>query len=163
MLLASKAALAGIVFILVTTGISGSRPTPLASGTDLSKEAPTVGLRTDVEKMQETLRGKGHYHGNLDGVLGLRTRAGIRGFQKAENLPVTGQLDIQTAGGLGVRPEGGEETGNATTKGKPSAGIKWAKGSRGRSRPLQKAVDTVAPPESARGDRGKTLQGERQQ
>lgn len=162
MLLASKAALAGIVFILLMTGISGPRPTPLASGADLSKEAPTVGLGTDVEKMQETLRGKGYYRGNLDGVLGLRTRAGIREFQKAESLPVTGQLDTQTAGKLGVRPEGGEETDNATAKGKPSAGIKWAKGSRRTSKPVQKAVETVAPPKSVWGDRGKTLQAERQ-
>jgi len=88
------------------------------------------------------------------------TRASIRGFQKAENLPVTGQLDTQTAGKLGVRPEGREETGYETTKGKPSAGIKWAKGSGRTSKTLRKAVKTVAAPESGRGDREKTLQAE---
>jgi peptidoglycan hydrolase-like protein with peptidoglycan-binding domain len=97
MFLASKAAWAGIVFILLTTGVSGPRPTLLPLGATLSKEVPAVGDRNDVKKMQQTLRGNGHYRGEVDGVFGLRTRASIRGFQKAENLPVTGQLDTQTA------------------------------------------------------------------
>ena len=160
MLLASKAAWAGIVFIMLTTGISGPRPTARASGANLGKEVPAVGPRNDVKKMQETLQDKGHYRGKVDGVFGLRTRASIRAYQKAENLPVTGQLDTQTAGKLGVRPEGGEETGYETTKGKPSAGIKWAKGSGRTSKILRKPVKTVAAPESSRGDREKTLQAE---
>jgi peptidoglycan hydrolase-like protein with peptidoglycan-binding domain len=110
--------------------------------------------------MQQTLQDKGHYRGEVDGVFGLRTRASIRGFQKAENLPVTGQLDTETAGRLGVRPEGREETGEETTKGKPSAGIRWAKGARRTSKPLRKAVKTVAAPESGRGAREKALQAE---
>jgi Putative peptidoglycan binding domain len=160
MLLAGKAAWAGIVFILLTTEISGPRPMPLASGASLSKEAPAVGHWDDVKKMQQTLRDKGHYRGEVDGVFGLQTRASIRGFQKAQNLPVTGQLDTQTAGKLGVRPEGREETGYETTRGKPSAGIKWAKGSGRKSKTLRKAVTTVAAPESDRGSRDKTLQAE---
>jgi len=84
----------------------GPRPTPPALGANLSKEVPAVRNRNDVRKMQQTLQGKGYYHGEVDGVFGLRTRASIRGLQKAENLPVTGQLDTQTADKLGVRPEG---------------------------------------------------------
>jgi peptidoglycan hydrolase-like protein with peptidoglycan-binding domain len=160
MFLASKAAWAGIVFILLTTGVSGPRPTPLALGANLTKEVPAVGERNDVKKMQQTLRGKGHYRGEVDGVFGLRTRASIRGFQKAENLPVTGQLDTQTAGELGVRPEAREETGYGTTKGKPSAGIKWAKGSGRTSKPIRNAVKTVATPEGGRGASEKTLQAD---
>jgi peptidoglycan hydrolase-like protein with peptidoglycan-binding domain len=160
MFLASKAAWAGIVFILLTTGISGPRPASLASGASLSKEVPRVVHRDDLEKMQQTLWGKGHYHGKVDGVFGLRTQASIRAYQKAENLPTTGQLDTQTAAKLGVRPEHREETGDVTTKGKPSAGIKWARGSGRTSKTLRKAVETVAAPESGRGDREKTLQAE---
>jgi|ERR1700730_10812355 len=160
MSLASKGALAGIVFILLTTGISGPRPTPIASGANLSKEVPAVGHRNDVKKMQQTLRGSEHYRGKVDGVFGLRTRASISGFQKAENLPVTGQLDTQTADKLGVRPEGREETGYETTKGKPSAGIKWVQGSGRTSKTLRKAVKSVATPESGREDREKTFQAE---
>jgi peptidoglycan hydrolase-like protein with peptidoglycan-binding domain len=157
MFLATKAAWAGIVFILLTTGISRPRATPLASGANVSKGVPAAGNWNDVKKMQQILRDKGHYRGEVDGVSGLRTWASIRGFQKAENLPVTGQLDPQTAAKLGVRPEGRKETGYETTKGKPSAGIKWAKGSRRKSKTLPKAVKTVAAPERARE---KTLQAE---
>ena len=156
MFLASKAAWAGIVFILLTTGISRPRATPLASGANVNKEVPAAGNWNDVKKMQHILRDKGHYRGEVDGVSGLRTWASIRGFQKAENLPVTGQLDPQTAAKLGVRPEGRAESRYETTKGKPSAGIKWAKGSR-KSKTLRKAGKTVATPERARE---KTLQAE---
>ncbi len=93
-------------------------------------------------------------------MLGLRTRASIRGFQKTENLPVTGQLDARTADKLGVRPEVREEAGYETTQGKPSAGIKRAKSSGRTSKTLRKAVKTVAVSESGRGDREKTLQAE---
>ena len=92
MLLAGKAACSGIVFILLTIGVSGPRPTPLALGANLPKEVPAVRNRNDVRKMQQTLQDKGHYRGEVDGIFGLRTRASIRGFQKAENLPVTGQM-----------------------------------------------------------------------
>jgi peptidoglycan hydrolase-like protein with peptidoglycan-binding domain len=160
MLLSGKAAWAGIVFILLTTWLSGPRPTPLASGANLSEEVPAVRNRNDVRKMQQTLQGKGHYGGEVDAVFGLRTRASIRGFQKAESLPVTGQLDTQTAGKLGVRPESREETGDETMKGKPSAGIKWAKGSVRTSKLLRKAVKTTADPETGRAGREKALQAE---
>jgi peptidoglycan hydrolase-like protein with peptidoglycan-binding domain len=151
MFLASKAALAGIVLTLLSTGVSGPRPTPVASGANLSQEEPAVWSQNVVGKMQDTLRDKGHYRGKVDGVFGLRTRASIREFQKAENLPVTGQLDPRTAGKLGISLDLREETGNETAKGKPSAGIKWVQGSRRKSK--RKAVETVAAPESGRPDR----------
>ena len=88
--------------------------------------------------MQQTLQDKGHYRGKADGVFGLRTRASIRAYQKAENLPVTGQLDNETAGKLGVTPEVREEIGYETTHGKPSAGMRWAEGSRGTGKTLRK-------------------------
>jgi peptidoglycan hydrolase-like protein with peptidoglycan-binding domain len=160
--LARKAAWAGVVFIFLATGISGPRPTPLASKPNLSKEEPGIRQRDgdDVKKMQETLRDKGHYRGKVDGVFGLRTRASIRAYQKAENLPVTGQADTQTADLLGVRPEGHVETANETTKGKPSAGIKWAKGSRRTSKTLRKTVKTAVATESRQGEDEKALQAE---
>ena len=89
--------------------------------------------------MQEILRDKGHYRGKIDGVLGLRSRASIRAYQKAENLPITGQVDARTADGLGLRPEstwgnsesgerdvrhGSNRTSGEIVKDKPSAGIK---------------------------------------
>ncbi len=158
MLLAGKAVSAGITFILLTIGTSGPRPTTtLPSGSSLSKEVPGWAHPNDVTKMQQTLRDKGHYRGEVDGVYRLRTRASIRGFQKAEHLPVTGQLDPSTAVKLGVRLEVREETGYETTQGKPSAGIKWGQGSGQTSKALRKRT---AAPESGRGHREKTLQAE---
>jgi peptidoglycan hydrolase-like protein with peptidoglycan-binding domain len=158
MFLASKAAWAGIIFILLTTGISGPRPGRLASGFKLSK-LPAGGHQDEIMKMQETLRNKGHYRGKVDGVFGLRTRASIRAYQKAENQPITGQLDTQTAGKLEVRPEA-RETVYEATKDKPSAYIKWSKGTGRTSKILREPVKTVAAPEGGRGDREKTLQAE---
>jgi len=105
----------------------------LASGSNLNEEVSSVGDRAAVNELQEALRNKGHYRGQIDGVFGLRTRASIRVYQKAENLPVTGNLDKETAGRLGVRPEVLEERGFDTTQHKPPAGTKSAKGS-GRAR-----------------------------
>jgi len=143
MFLTAKAAWTGMVFVLLTTGISGPNPTPLAPEATLSKEVPAIEHRSDVKKMQQTLQDKGHYRGEVDGVFGLRTRASLRGFQKAENLPATGQLDTQTASKLGVSPEGRKEIGNETTKGKPSAYIEWGKGSGRTSKTLRKAIKPV--------------------
>jgi peptidoglycan hydrolase-like protein with peptidoglycan-binding domain len=157
MFLAGKAACAGIIFLLLATWISGPRPTKVVPVPNLSKEEPAVGPRTDILKMQETLRDKGHYRGKIDGVFGLRTRASIRAFQKAQGQPATGQLDIQTASKLGVTPEGRGKTGNETTQDKPSAGIRSVRGSRRTSKIPPKAINTVADPESSRG---KTLQAD---
>jgi len=129
MFLASKVAWAGIVFLLLATGISGPRPTLSTSGVDLSKELPAVPHPNDVMSVQQTLQDKGHYRGRVDGVFGLRTRASIRAYQKAESLTVTGHLDKETAGRLGIGPEVRQETRFVTTQDKPPAGTKWAKGS----------------------------------
>jgi len=144
MLIASRAPWTGIVFLLLTTWISGPPPTPLSSGAKLSKEAPGVAPPSDVNKMQQTLQDKGHYRGKVDGVFGLRTRASIRAYQKSEHLPVTGQLDVQTAGKLRVPPEVREETGSKTTQDKPSAGIKWAHGSRRTRKTKTDPADLIA-------------------
>jgi peptidoglycan hydrolase-like protein with peptidoglycan-binding domain len=160
MLLAGKAACAGIIFIALATGISEPLPTPLPSGSSLGKEVPGLADPNDVIKMQQTLQDKGHYRGRVDGVFGLRTRASIRAYQKAENLPVPGQLDASTAVKLGVRPEGRGKIVYDTTQGKPSAGISWAEGSRRTGRTLRKTVKRAAAPELGRGDREKTLRTE---
>ncbi len=140
MLLVGKAACAGIVFLLLTTtGISGPGSTPIASGPKLSAEVPGIAHPDNVIRMQQTLQDKGCYHGKLDGVFGLRTRASIRAYQKAENLPVTGRVDSQTAAKLDVTAER-DENRYEITQGKPSAGIRWTEGSRRRSKLSRKTV-----------------------
>ena len=158
MLYAGKVSCVGIVFLLLTTWISGPRPTPLASGQNLTKEEPGDKPWNDghdardlnaVKQMQQTLQDEGQYRGKIDGALGLRTRASIRGFQKVENLPVTGELDVETAGKLGVRPEVREATGYETPLDKPSAGVKRSDRSRRRSNtprmPVRRLASTVPP------------------
>jgi hypothetical protein len=61
--------------------------------------------RDDIKEAQKRLNDKGFEVGPADGVLGPRTRAGIRQYQESERLPVTGRLDAETAGKLGVGPE----------------------------------------------------------
>jgi len=140
---AAKIACSGIVFLLMAPWISGPCQTPLQARTTVSSGvpggAPSNDITLDVNKVQQILQDKGHYRGNIDGVFGLRTRASIRGFQKAENLPVTGDLDVQTAGKLGVRPDVRAARDYETSQNKPSAGTKRATGSR-RFNPLRKRV-----------------------
>jgi peptidoglycan hydrolase-like protein with peptidoglycan-binding domain len=116
-------------------------------GSDSTKQGlEAVGVfvvKNEIKKMQDTLRNKGHYEGQVDGVFGLRTRASIRAYQKAESLPITGQVDTRTAAELGVRPESNWDNSQSARRqvgyssdivigeirrDKPSAGIRWAGG-----------------------------------
>ena len=137
MFLASKSVGTGIVFALLTTGMLALILTSLGSGSDLKQEAPALLQTNDVKRMQQALQDQGHYRGKIDGLIGLHTRASIREFQKAENLPVTGRIDPQTAGKLGMAwpaiVEKREQIG--AQKDKPWAGTKSAKAtSRGHNR-----------------------------
>ncbi len=133
MFLAAKIEWARIVFTILAAGTFVQSLPPIAAGSDSNKEEVAgFVVKNEIKKIQETLRSQGHYRGEVDGVFGLRTRASIRAYQKAESLPITGQVDIRTADALGVRPEStwktsirsGQEVGYAD---KPSAGIKRAK------------------------------------
>ena len=142
MLLASRIGWAGIAFTLLTTGMSVQGLPRSAAGSDSNQEGVTAFVvKNEIRKMQETLRDKGHYLGKVVGAFGLRTRAGIRAYQKAENFPITGQVDSRTADGLGVRPEsnwgnpmsagrelrhGSDGAGDEINRDKPSAGIRRA-------------------------------------
>ena len=150
-----------VIFTLLTTGMLGLGLMPRASAVD----------RGDIKKLQETLHDKGYYTAPVDGILGPQTREGIRQYQKSENLPVTGRLDAQTAGKLGVGPEsiggsfkgagqevgeGGEEAGHEMKQGKPvAAGKEMGKGLGRGGKKFAKGVKKAVTPESDRGDREK--------
>jgi peptidoglycan hydrolase-like protein with peptidoglycan-binding domain len=55
-----------------------------------------------VRQAQQALKGKGQYDGEVDGVMGPKTRAALKAYQQAEGLKPTGQLDGQTMAKLGV-------------------------------------------------------------
>ena len=60
--------------------------------------------KSEIVKAQESLHEKGYYNGSIDGIIGPATRKAIREYQKAEDLPMNGKLDAQTAARLGVAP-----------------------------------------------------------
>jgi len=167
------------IALTLLTGISLPAFSRRAAATDSHKaKVATFLIKNEIRKMQEILRDKGHYRGKVDGVLGLRTRASLRAYQKAEKLPITGQVDTRTADGLGLRPESTWDNSKSTERevghgsdraigeikrDKPSAGRKWAQGSGRTSKTLRKAVKTVTAPEIGRAEREKTLQAENEQ
>jgi peptidoglycan hydrolase-like protein with peptidoglycan-binding domain len=131
----------------------------------------------DITELQESLRDKGYYHSKIDGVLGPQTRAAIRQYQQAENLPATGRLDAETAGNLGVGPEseggdfkssgkqvgeGGKEFGHEMKQGKPvAAGKEMGKGLGRGGKKFGEGIKKAVTPESDRGDREKKQESEK--
>jgi peptidoglycan hydrolase-like protein with peptidoglycan-binding domain len=140
---------------------------PMVSAND----KPAVLHHQDIKNVQQSLTDKGFYHGRADGVLGSHTRASIREYQKSENLPVTGRLDAETAGKLGVGPEsiggsfkgagqevgqGGMEVGHEMKNGKPlAAGKEFGKGIGRAGEKVGEGVKKAVTTDSDRGDREK--------
>jgi peptidoglycan hydrolase-like protein with peptidoglycan-binding domain len=82
-----------------------------------SKDARAAGgNKEQVKTVQQALKDKGHDPGEIDGVMGQKTQAALRDFQKKEGLKDTGRLDSETASKLGVSMK----TGAADTS-SPSA------------------------------------------
>ena len=177
MFLASKIAWAGMAFMLLAAGILVQAFPPSAAGSDANKEkAPAFVIKDEIKKMRETLRNQGHYRGKVDGVFGLRTRASLRAYQKAEKLSVTGQLDPRTADGLGVRPEatwrnsksagrqegyGHDEASGESKRNKPSAGIRLVE--RRASNVSRKEISRATAVEDNRGDGANKQQAENEE
>ena len=55
-----------------------------------------------VSAAQQKLKRLGYYNGPVDGEYGSQTAAAIRRYQLAEDLRVTGELNIQTLESLGI-------------------------------------------------------------
>ena len=52
--------------------------------------------------VQEALARDGYYHGQIDGVMGTRTRSAIRNYERANGLPVDGLVDRQLLRRMGI-------------------------------------------------------------
>jgi hyperosmotically inducible periplasmic protein len=61
-----------------------------------------TGSQTHVAAAQQALQKEGFNPGPIDGYVGPRTAAAVREFQQKEQLQVTGQLDPETLGRLGI-------------------------------------------------------------
>jgi len=148
--------------VTLALGMLGLTLVPTASAASPKEDAITV---------QKSLKDKGLYSGPIDGILGPQSRAGIREYQKSENLPVTGRLDADTAGKLGVGPEsiggefkgagqevgqGGKEVGHEMKQGKPiAAGKELGKGIGRAGEKVGQGVKKAVTTDSDRGDREK--------
>jgi carboxyl-terminal processing protease len=55
-----------------------------------------------VKKVQKALQGRGADPGPVDGIMGPKTEAALKSFQKDQKLPETGRLDSETLAKLGV-------------------------------------------------------------
>jgi hypothetical protein len=60
-------------------------------------------IQEQVKTAQQKLKDAGYDPGPIDGIVGPKTRAAIRGFQQAKGLPVTGKLDQKTASAMGLQ------------------------------------------------------------
>src|SRR5262245_6737879 len=54
----------------------------------------------DIAGAQQRLKDRGYYAGPIDGVMGPRTAAALRAYQRDHGLRATGQVDSQTASAL---------------------------------------------------------------
>ena len=68
------------------------RTTPRQS----AKTARIKVSRDRIQEVQRALEGKGYDVGDVDGEFGSKTERALRKFQKAQRLPVTGQIDRAT-------------------------------------------------------------------
>lgn len=59
-----------------------------------------------IRSAQQQLKTDGYYTGPIDGVYGPMTQAAIKKYQSDKNLTVTGRLDKQTRGDLGMSTSG---------------------------------------------------------
>lgn len=91
------------------TRITPSQPTPKPSMKRTDKHPKSHSAHSGrtkgqqgVKSAQEALKAKGYDAGASDGMMGPRTRAAVRSFQKAEGLHATGRLDATTRSKLGV-------------------------------------------------------------
>lgn len=75
-----------------------------------------------VRSAQQALKDKGHDPGAIDGVMGPKTQAALRDFQKAEGIQATGRLDAETMSKLGVTSASGRTSG--ADAGSPAASPK---------------------------------------
>jgi peptidoglycan hydrolase-like protein with peptidoglycan-binding domain len=91
-----------------TTPGSGSDTTqPGVSAGNTSKSSkPAAGMNgggsEEVKSAQNALQDKGMDPGPIDGVMGPKTMAALKAFQKNQKLPESGKLDDQTREKLGV-------------------------------------------------------------
>ena len=62
-----------------------------------------------MSQIQQALREQGHDPGEIDGLMGPRTRSALKEFQTAQGLEATGRSDAKTLAALGVEASGADK------------------------------------------------------
>ncbi len=83
-----------------------SRSADQSTASENTNEASVPSADT-VRAAQQKLAKDGFYSGKPDGAMNQGTRAAIRQYQKANNLPVTGRLTRETAQSMGISTSNG--------------------------------------------------------
>lgn len=86
---------------LAITAIQGFGQT--VAGPTAQPERPGDSEPAHVERVQKALKHSGHDPGPIDGIIGARTTAALRAYQKEHGLSDTGRLDGPTLAKLGER------------------------------------------------------------
>ena len=74
-----------------------------------------------VERVQKALKTIGHDPGPIDGIIGTRTVAALKAYQKEHGLSETGRLDDATLAKLGERVQASRSSTQTGGDTKPSA------------------------------------------
>lgn len=80
-------------------------------------KAAGAGGQERVRQVQEALKDKGMDPGPVDGIMGPKTQAALREFQKQEGMEETGRLDAETMSKLGVASAGAGSPPAASPRG----------------------------------------------
>jgi His-Xaa-Ser repeat protein HxsA len=84
---------------------SASQPgsgTGMTTGSKKAGSANGQASSEQVKNLQKALQDKGVDPGPIDGIMGPKTQAALRNYQKDQKLPETGRIDTQTLEKLGV-------------------------------------------------------------
>lgn len=87
-------------YSVLATALAAALVSPVSTPEAFAADPPYVNAST-VRDVQHILRDRGFAVG-VDGMMGPRTQAALRKFQKSENLDPTGQLNRQTLMALGI-------------------------------------------------------------
>jgi len=70
-----------------------------------SQDVPWANQRASMDaakKLQQSLKDKGYDVGNVDGLIGPRTQAALKQFQRDEGLEASGEIDTKTLSALDI-------------------------------------------------------------
>lgn len=82
--------------------VTPSQPQTGTPPTSTVPKATPQDLSVMTVRVQAALMRLGHFDGDIDGILGPKTRAAIIKYQKAQGLRQTGRMDIDTLTRLGI-------------------------------------------------------------